>query len=502
MGHASNSFEERLGEGLRSYGNLPAIQIGGKTISYAALAADVARAKKILIEKAGGGSRIGILAQRSYLSIVTILATVASGMTYVPLNPKFPPARLAKIVALSECSVIVADEAFAAFGSNLCNEAAKCQPVVGLDELLADIGGISNSARGHLTPEIPAYIMFTSGTTGEPKGVPISRSNLRQYLESIRLIAPLHQGDICTHNFDLSFDLSVHDIFHTLLSGACLCIPSENDLIDPVGFAERHSVTVWFSVPSVVLFAQRIRRLKPGSLPRMRLTLFCGEALPTSAFEIWRLAAPNSKIINLYGPTEATIAIMFHEIIEPTKDAVVSIGKAFPNSMAAVADTDLKPAVQGEIFLGGGQVSVGYLNDPTRTAERFVKAPALGPGMWYRTGDLGRQDEQGQIHFMGRVDEQVKVNGYRIELLEVEAVLRKASGHQGVAVVLFKDSRTHVESLIGFVCAETLEHDLVLEECRKELPAYACPRNLVLIENLPLNANGKIDRKALLTKLT
>ena len=496
----SLTLVDRLVEVLVSFGTSPAVQIDGRVISYADLAVDVARAKETLIQNLKGGSRVGVLAQRSYLSIITILAAVASGMTYVPLNPKFPASRLAKVVALSECSVIVADEALADFAKDLCSGTSDCRPI-GVDQLLANNHGEPSSERAQITPETPAYIIFTSGTTGDPKGVPVSRRNLQQYLESIRQVAPLFQSDICTHNFELSFDVSVHDIFQTIVSGACLCIPSDNDLIDPVGFAERHNVTAWNSVPSVVLFAQRIRRLKPGSLPHMRLTIFCGEALPTSACEVWRLAAPNSKIFNMFGPTEATIVITSYEFKEATKDAVVPIGKAFPNSMVVIADADFQPAVQGEIFLGGGQVTGGYLNDPVKTAERFVQAPALGPGIWYRTGDLGRRDEQGEIHYMGRLDEQVKVNGYRIELLEVEAVLRKASGYQSVAVVLHKDSRTHVESLVGFVSAESLDQDLVLKECRKELPVYACPRYLVLIENLPVNANGKIDRKALLTKL-
>jgi D-alanine--poly(phosphoribitol) ligase subunit 1 len=497
---ASLTLVDHLVEALVSFGTSPAISVDGRVIAYGDLAADVARAKETLIQRLKGGSRVGVLAQRSYLSIVTILASVAAGMTYVPLNPKFPSNRLSKVVSLAECSLIVADEALAAFAKELCDGISRCQ-TIGLGELLEIHNGAPPSTRAQIMPETSAYIIFTSGTTGDPKGVPISRNNLQQYLESIRVIAPLFQSDICTHNFDLSFDVSVHDIFHTLFSGACLCIPSDNDLIDPVGFAERHNVTAWTSVPSVVFFAQRIRRLKPGTLPLMRLSIFCGEALPTSVCEVWRLAAPNAKIINGYGPTEATILIASFEYNEATKDAVVPIGKAFPNSMVAIADANLQPTIQGEMFLGGGQVAIGYLNDPVKTAERFVSAPALGPGTWYRTGDLGRQDEQGQIHYMGRLDEQVKVNGYRVELLEVEAVLRKASGHQGVAVVLYKDSKTHMESLVGFVSAETLNQDKVLKECRKELPVYACPRNLVLIKDLPLNANGKTDRKALLAKL-
>ncbi len=496
----SLTLVDRLIESLVSFGVSPAIHVDGKVVSYADLASDVARTKQTLCQRLPGGSRVGVLAQRSYLSIVTILASVASGMTYVPLNPKFPLRRLSKVVSLSQCSVIVADEAFADLAQDICKENAGCQRL-GLADLLADNQVALTFTSAQTMPETPVYIIFTSGTTGDPKGVPVSRRNLQQYLETIKVMAPLFQSDICSHNFDLSFDVSVHDIFHTLFSGACLCIPSDNDLIDPVGFAERQKVTAWTSVPSVVLFAQRIRRLQPGSLPSVRLTIFAGEALPTSSCEVWRLAAPNSKIFNMYGPTEATIVVASYEFSETTKGAVVPIGKAFPNSMVVIADDEFKPAAQGEIFLGGGQVTGGYLNDPVKTAERFVKAPALGPGTWYRTGDLGRTDEDGQIHFMGRLDEQVKVNGYRIELLEVEAVLRRASGHQSVAVVLHKDSKTHAETLVGFVSAEALDQDLVLKECRKELPVYACPRKLILIEELPVNANGKIDRKALLTKL-
>ena len=272
------------------------------------------------------------------------------------------------------------------------------------------------------------------------------------------------------------------------------------EIIDSVGFAARKKLTVWFSVPSVIAFAHRMRRMQENNLPSLRLGLFCGEALPASIAEIWGKSAPNSRIFNLYGPTEATITILFHELEAGQTENIAPIGKVFPGSSMTIRNEQssaVKKGEAGELLLGGGQVALGYLNSQSQTEARFVRLPDTAEKLWYRTGDLTREDEAGVVHFLGRIDEQVKINGNRIELLEVEAVLRRASGIQDVAVVLVKDKRSQLDSLVGFVCGSELDYDKIIKECGRVLPTFACPRKIIPIQKIPLNVNGKVDRKAL-----
>jgi hypothetical protein len=249
--------------------------------------------------------------------------------------------------------------------------------------------------------------------------VAITRANLVAYVQAIEKIAMIPPGSKCTQLFELSFDLSVHDIFRTWIGGGSLYIMEDEETLDPVGFARRHGLECWFSVPSVVSLAKRLKRLENGSLPDFRLSLFCGEALPTSIAAEWSRAAPNSRILNLYGPTEATIAITAHEYRQNAYGelSTVPLGAAFPQS-AAVALSDAEDVVQagevGELWLGGAQIAKGYINNEAETAERFVSRRIDGYAYdrWYRTGDSVRLDPEHGLIFLGRRDQQVKVGGY------------------------------------------------------------------------------------------
>ena len=282
--------------------------------------------------------------------------------------------------------------------------------------------------------------MFTSGTTGTPKGVAVTRANLVAYLEGIAQVATIVPGSKCTHLFDLSFDLSVHDVFRTWLGGGCLYLMEDEETLDPVGFARKHQLECWFSVPSVLSVAKCMKRLRDGILPSVRLSLFCGEALPVSIAAEWSRAAPNTRIFNLYGPTEATIAIMAHEHHDGGygDQATVPLGSPLSQSAAvALADAGepAQPGEIGELWLGGAQIAKGYINHEAENAERFVsrKIKGYSCSRWYRTGDFVRNDPVHGLIFLGRRDDQVKISGYRVELLEVEEALRSASGGHRLA---------------------------------------------------------------------
>jgi D-alanine--poly(phosphoribitol) ligase subunit 1 len=247
------------------------------------------------------------------------------------------------------------------------------------------------------------------------------------------------------------------------------------------------------------------RTLEPGSLPSLRLSFFCGEALPVGAARAWAEGAPNSRVENLYGPTEATIACLRQPVVEPVAATesreIVAIGKAYPGMSVRILDNELRTLPQGtagEIALSGAQLAQGYFAQPDLTASRF---PVIDGERWYLTGDLGMEDRDGVFHHLGRIDNQVKVLGNRVELEEIEMHLRTASGSDHVAAVAWPISDGSAKGTVGFVSNSTLDAERIKEELRKRLPAYMVPAMLRHVEDLPLNGNGKVDRKALVLQL-
>jgi amino acid adenylation domain-containing protein len=352
--------------------------------------------------------------------------------------------------------------------------------------------------------------MFTSGSTGTPKGVPIPQSNAEAYVDHLVSCFQFTATDVFSQTFDLSFDLSVHDLFVCWRAGGCLAVVPEVSLLSPAKWARTNGVTVWFSVPSMAMVMADLGTLKPDALANLRISFFCGEALPASVVERWRAAAPHSAIVNLYGPTEATIAIASYAWNPATSPAhcrngVVPIGAIFPTQRGRVADETgraLAKEHEGELWLAGSQVAAGYLDAPERTRERFVAGTAQdGVSQWYRTGDRVVEDADGVLHYLGRFDDQIKIRGHRFELLEIEHVLRRAAGAASVACVGWPSREGHAEGVVGFVAAPGGDVAAILTQCRAELPDYAVPKRLVFIGELPLNANGKVSRAGLIARL-
>jgi D-alanine--poly(phosphoribitol) ligase subunit 1 len=501
----SIEFGEILRESFARFHDLPAVWLNGQTIPYARLYADAANLAEIIIETTERGERIGLLAQRSYPAYVGVLASVLSSRPYVPINMKFPFERQVNIASIAQCGLIISDEFSKKRSAELIkilgpNAREISVPMADEQTASPDFHDERFAGNGSAI----AYVMFTSGTTGTPKGVAVRRENLSAYLTAIAKIVPIGPGTRCTQLFDMSFDLSVHDIFQTWVSGGCLYVMGNEDALDPVGFAKRHALQAWFSVPSVVAMARRLRRLQPNALPEMHVSLFCGEPLPVSIAEDWARAAPNSRIWNLYGPTEATIAITAEEYVASSvtgdRPATVPLGAAFQNSAAVVVNEEGLPASLGELWLGGAQISNGYINNDEENRSKFVhrKLPGYTYDRWYRTGDLVRLDDRHGLVFQGRMDGQAKIQGYRVELLEIEEVLRQASGTAEVAAVLWPITDIGAaEGVVGFVCSPAHSEREIVAECRAHLPTYAAPRKIISIDALPLNANGKVDRNAL-----
>jgi amino acid adenylation domain-containing protein len=329
--------------------------------------------------------------------------------------------------------------------------------------------------------EALAYVIYTSGSTGEPKGVAIRRRSVRDYAKYLGTRYGVSPEDRVAQFSDLTFDFSVHDLWLAWSWGACLSVVPRDEMLAPASFIHDAGITCWASVPSVAGMLSRLRLLRPNSWPALRMTVFCGEPLPEVLAAQWQAAAPNAVVENIYGPTEATVAIShfrWDSATSPSRciNGVVPIGWVFDGQRCAIASDGVavERGEPGELLLNGSQVAVGYWRDAERSAAQFVEAPSLGPGTWYRTGDVVREDADGCMHFVGRVDHQIKVQGFRVELQEVEHAVRIATGCDDVSCVGWPVVNGRAEALYAFVGASASDAAAereVIASCRSRLPA-------------------------------
>jgi len=359
------------------------------------------------------------------------------------------------------------------------------------------------------TPDAIAYLLFTSGSTGIPKGVMVAHRNVTSYLDYMVDRYEITERDRVSQMFDLTFDLSVFDMFMAWERGAYVCCPSQKTLIKPGKFVRDMELTVWFSVPSTVAFMKQLGMLKPRQYESLRLSLFCGEPLPVSSATAWLEAAPNSFLENLYGPTELTISCTLYRWDELRSHSeseleIVPIGYPHPGMNVLVADHNLNevaPGEAGELLMNGPQMSLGYWKDPEKTAAAFVIPPGKSD-VYYRTGDRVRRPIGNRpLTHLGRTDFQVKVLGHRVELGEIEAVVRKISGLDGVIALGWPVTSSGCGGIEVFLEGEVKEKDVLRSAVASALPEYMVPRRFHCMARLPRNVNDKFDRKAMLNSL-
>lgn len=375
-------------------------------------------------------------------------------------------------------------------------------------ELLTGSGAEPPPSRAR--PDDIAYVLFTSGSTGVPKGVPLTHRNLAAFVAHVRGRYPAAPGSRLSQVADLTFDPSVHDMFVAWSSGAALVVPSREELLAPVELVNRRRLTHWFSVPSLISAAARAGDLRPGCMPTLRWSLFSGEPLLSDQAAFWQAAAPGSTVDNIYGPTELTGCFEYRLGPDParwvrTANGTVPIGSPYPGMEQLVLGEDGRPAPLGELVMRGVQRFPGYL-DPAQNTGRFLTVDRAGarahPGteplpadLWYRTGDVVTEAGGVLVH-LGRLDSQVKVRGYRVEVGEVEAAIRDRREVRDAVVVarVVDDGETELRAAVTGVQVET---GSVLTALGRLLPPYMVPRSLLVLDELPLNANGKIDRALL-----
>ena len=509
------------------FADRPALEVRGETYAYSTLfdraSSLAATLAKLSVD--GEPPLTAVFAYRSWTAFAGVLAVLLRGHGYVPLNPTFPPARTRLMLERSRCRAVIVDGESSALLDDVVAGAREPYLIVLPDH--DDVGRIARSLPMHTVlgardlerpeayepaptdPDAVAYLLFTSGSTGLPKGVMVTHGNAVHLVETLAARYGITEEDRFSQTFDMTFDLSVFDMFVAWGRGACVCCPSAKSLIAPGKFINDAGLTVWFSVPSTAVLMKRLGMLKPERYPRLRWSLFCGEPLTVETARAWTAAASCSTLENLYGPTEVTVACTAYRWNPERSPAeselgLVPIGTPFPGMEALVVDRDLKevaPGEEGELLMAGPQVTPGYWEDPERTQAAFLVPPGRNT-VHYRTGDrVRRADGEGPLRYIGRMDDQIKVHGYRVELGEVEAVLREASGVDAIVAVGWPRTEEGAGGVVAFVGDTTVDVRELQVRAGRRLPDYMVPRQIHLIANLPLNQNGKFDRKALLRSL-
>ncbi|KAJ7142683.1 hypothetical protein C8R44DRAFT_846569 [Mycena epipterygia] len=458
-----------------------------------------------------GTQFIGIFIPRNVGQVIAILATLAAGAAYVPIALDSTVSNFRTVFDQTKMRVVIAEASQLARLDDLLSQAG-CEGVVVVD---VDKPQTSNSHRigiRHLSPADPAYVLFSSGTTGTPKGIVVSHSAVHAYCKGANLFYHATKDDKWVRAAVYTFDPSIDEMFCPLTIGAEMVIQPANTLAsfpsylkfleDTGGTIVLMTTALWHT------FAGYIVQEKQHLPPKLRILSIGGEAGLMSIFKAWHAAVGEyPKIMNGYGPTEVTVSATYWEANDEAETHVMPIGRPLPDYECYVLDPATKSLAErgeeGLMFISGPGLAIGYLDNPTLTEQRFVPNPwakSAEYGRMYNTGDLVRMDQDGVYHFRGREDLQVKIRGFRIEPEAIEACLLAHPSVREVAVISASDQETH--SLRAFIVVTPDEENSVyaedlVEHCRKTLAHYEIPAQFFKVKKLPHNSSQKLDRRAL-----
>ena len=465
-----------------------------RLVSYRELA-DAAGtiAARLRASKVPPGSLVGLSVPRGLSAVAGLLGIWRHGCAYVPIDPSYPQARKDHLAADSRIGhVIVAGP-------------SDDDPVV--------------TATGGQARPVPqaAYVIYTSGSTGQPKGVVVRHAHVRALLDATGGLLPFTAADTGTAFHSYSFDFSVWEIMRPLVSGGTCVLTSVADTLDVAAFARllaRHAVTVVNLVPSVFGHLVQVLEEQPVELPALREIILGGEPVDLGVIRRWYGLglAPAAQVSNMYGITETTVHVTLKRLsrlaAETDRGTGTPIGEPLPHLRAVLLDDERRPVpvgLPGEIYVSGASVSDGYLGRAELTAQRFVR---LGPGdldgIWYRSGDYAVAEAGGELRFLGRRDDQVQLHGYRVELGEIEAVLRRCGAAAGCAVVVADNWQGEPTLAACYVPAPSVDDApaRLRRVVRAELPAHMRPRRFAAFGSLPVTPEGKLDRRALAAEIT
>lgn len=488
---------------------------GGRAMTYAELwqASDLIAAA--LMASSDDREPIVVLGHKSPLMTAGFLGCLKSGHAFVPVDVEMPTSRLVDIASqLGEPLLLTTVDLPATLGSLISAQRIVDARMV-VEQSIGDVA-VPDRSRW-VTGEETQYLIFTSGSTGRPKGIEVSAANVAHFMSWLHTFPVISDGArVFLDQPPYSFDLSEYEVVGALSTGGCLHAITREKTQDMRALFDdlrTSGVEVWVSTPSFADLCLVDRTFDQQILPDVQLFLFCGEALHHSTAAALRERFPRARVVNTYGPTESTVAVTYAEIGAGELDdpASLPVGRPRPGTDIRIVDRETgaccAPGHVGEIIIVGDTVAKGYFHNPDKTAEVFFEARLRDgrPVRAYRTGDAGHLDEQGVLHCDGRFDSLVKVNGFRIELEDVEENLVALSLVKQVAVVpVQRQGRiSHLKACIvpsetaagrdGFEVRQAIKQGLA-----DRVPAYMVPRTIKLFDELPLTCNGKVDRKVLI----
>ena len=507
---------------LCEFPDLIGLRVGDKNFSYKQITKYSLQTASILKNLGAKKEAVGLIGQRTASSYFGILGIIFSGCHYVPINLKYNLDKQLKIINDSKIRILVgSQEELEAFNAVLDEKSRES-----IDAWVIPYGKMdfnnekwfseTSLAKIHVMDEPESqhvshltYIMYTSGSTGHPKGVLVSQDNLLAWLKNMTELYCMDKEFNASQTYDLSFDLSVADIFFTFSNHGTLCVLNEKELLLPINYIAKNNIEFWSSVPTLINFMHKMGVLKPNIFPTIKRSIFCGEPMPRYLADAWKIAAPNSTVENLYGPTEATIWITryIYEGLNDSEQFVnnnLPIGTPLQDHEVELIDANDKLIVdtsQGEIIYKGPQITLGYLNDQAKTDLAFTKFKwDQQESIWYKSGDIGCYNLNGSLECLGRKDRQIKLGGRRVEVAEIELSLRSFPLLEDLVVVPMRDEDNTVLELIGFTM-----NTLSVEELRAiklnsqgDLEAIFFPKRVFKVEKFPVNTSGKLDRKKLI----
>ena len=506
---------------FKTYLSLNSLRIGDDQVSYDDLNINGLKIASLINELGVYNETIGVVGQRNFTSYFSVLGIIYSGCNYTPISFKFNESKILSIINSCKIKILIGSK----------SDIDKVERILFLNKKSHNVkylihdedvntNNIEYLKKYSFIKQEPLieplktkknnllYILYTSGSTGNPKGVMVTNNNVLSYLKALHKIWIMTPGFRASQFHEFNFDPSVSDLFFTWSSGGVLCVVPENELLMPFDFIIREKIQIWSSVPTVANFLLKMKMLKPGIFPSIIKSRFAGEPFSQELANAWSLAANNSTIENHYGPTESTVDVCRYVYSKIDKDksfsnSIIPIGKPlFGNKILIINKNQevLENGKIGEIIFKGPQVTNGYLNDSTKTKSSFVSFNWDDTNdIWYKSGDLGFYNFEGNLECLGRIDNQIKFGGRRVEIGEIESAFRKFDKTKDAKVIAMKDDNNIVKGLYAFI-TDTLseqEEKEIKFKIQNYIEKLFVPKKIISIEKFPLTVSGKIDRKKL-----